>query len=162
MTIDPRTIDPRAFGVATLPDETEDAQTRAEDMARERWRRDAGARTLGLRLDEVGPGRAVMAFTVRDVHLDGHACRAAFVFALAEACLGYATGSTGAPDSWQMDGLASVAEGEALRAQAQHHPLAAAGGRAASLFEVVVTKADGTAVALLRARVPAEAPRVDA
>lgn len=158
MSIDPRSIDPRAFGVAGPSDDRDDGQARAEDAARERWRLDAGARSLGLRLDEVGPRRAVMVFTARDAHLDGGTLRAGFVFALAEACLGYASGHRGAAGSWQMEGLATVGEGTALRAEAQPHPMAPAGGDVgAELFEVRITTATGSPVALVQARLRADA-----
>ena len=82
MTPDPRTHDARAFGEPRL-DEVDAAQTLAEDCARAMWQRDTGSRSLGMRLDEIGPGRAVLEMRVRADMLNGHGiCHGGFIFAL--------------------------------------------------------------------------------
>jgi acyl-CoA thioesterase len=59
-------------------------------------RADAAAREAGVRLLDVGPGRAVVGMTVEARHVNGHGiCHGGYLFLLADAALAYASNSYG-------------------------------------------------------------------
>jgi len=59
-------------------------------------RADAAARGAGIRLIDVGPGRATTGMTVAERHVNGHGiCHGGYVFMLADAALAYASNSHG-------------------------------------------------------------------
>jgi len=58
---------------------------------------DAAAREAGVRLLDVGPGRARVAMTVGPRHVNGHGiCHGGYLFLLADAALAFASNSYGA------------------------------------------------------------------
>ena len=58
------------------------------------WAGDAASRALGMRIVEVGPGRAVLAMTVRDDMVNGHAIgHGGLTFALADSAFAFACNS---------------------------------------------------------------------
>ena len=88
--IDPRTHDFSAFGEGPAPVD-DAAQSLAEDCARAMWKRDAASQSLGMRLDEIGPGRAVMVMKIRPDMLNGHqTAHGGFIFALADSAFAFA------------------------------------------------------------------------
>ena len=63
----------------------------AEAVARAMYARDHAARTLGMIVDEVGPGFARLSMTVRDDMVNGHdMCHGGITFALADTAFAYA------------------------------------------------------------------------
>jgi acyl-CoA thioesterase len=59
-------------------------------------RADAAGRGAGVRLLDVGPGRARVALTVEARHVNGHGiCHGGYLFLLADAALAYASNSYG-------------------------------------------------------------------
>src|ERR1700748_3198370 len=59
-------------------------------------RADEAGRARGVRLVDVGPGRARTALTVEPRHLNGHGiCHGGYVFLLADAAFAYACNSYG-------------------------------------------------------------------
>jgi acyl-CoA thioesterase len=59
-------------------------------------RADAAGRGAGVRLLDVGPGRARVALTVEPRHVNGHGiCHGGYLFLLADAALAYASNSYG-------------------------------------------------------------------
>jgi acyl-CoA thioesterase len=59
-------------------------------------RADTAGREAGVRLLEVGPGRARVAMTVQHRHVNGHGiCHGGYVFLLADAAFAYACNSHG-------------------------------------------------------------------
>ena len=70
------------------PDEV--ARRSAETM----WAGDTASRALGMRIVEVGPGRAVLAMTVRDDMVNGHAIgHGGLTFSLADSAFAFACNS---------------------------------------------------------------------
>jgi acyl-CoA thioesterase len=70
------------------PDEV--ARRSAEAM----WSGDAASQALGMRLVDVGPGRAVLAMTVRDDMVNGHAIgHGGLTFSLADSAFAFACNS---------------------------------------------------------------------
>jgi acyl-CoA thioesterase len=73
-------------------------QGTAERVAAAMERADAAGRSAGVRLLDVGPGRARVALTVEERHLNGHGiCHGGYVFLLADAAFAYACNSHGVP-----------------------------------------------------------------
>lgn len=152
-TIDPRSIDPRAFGVAE-PDLTDAdaAQTLAEDCARAMWKRDAASRALGMRLDEIGPGRAVVVMRVRPEMLNGHqSCHGGFIFALADSAFAFACNSHNRATvaaGCSIDYLSPGRAGELLRAEGVERSRSGRSG----VYDITVSGEDGRIVALFRGK----------
>jgi acyl-CoA thioesterase len=79
---------PGALSGAVTPDEV--ARASAEAM----WAGDAASRALGMRIVEVGPGRAVLAMSVREDMVNGHGIgHGGLTFALADSAFAFACNS---------------------------------------------------------------------
>ena len=66
----------------------------ADRSAAVMWADDAASRALGMAIDEVGPGRAVLRMTVRDDMVNGHAIgHGGLTFALADSAFAFACNS---------------------------------------------------------------------
>ena len=64
---------------------TTDPQAMARACAEAMWPDDRAAQSLGISLDEVGPGHATLSMRVRDDMVNGHGtCHGGFIFALAD------------------------------------------------------------------------------
>lgn len=151
--IDPRTNDPRAFGVVDPDPAAEDAaQSLAEDCARAMWKRDTASQALGMRLDEVGAGRAVMVMRVRPDMLNGHqSCHGGFIFALADSAFAFACNSHNrvtVASGCSIDYLSPGRADELLRAEAVERSRSGKSG----IYDVTVSGEDGRLVALFRGK----------
>lgn len=151
MTLDPRSIDPRAFG-GVEPGTEEAAQDLAQDCARAMWQRDAASKSLGVRLDDIGPGRATMVMTVRADMVNAFGtCHGAFIYSLAHSCFAYACNAydrINLASSGHIDFLAPALEGEQLNAVAEERSRSGRTG----LYDVTVRNAAGVTVALFRGK----------
>jgi acyl-CoA thioesterase len=77
-------------------DDAQDAEGVARAAAEAMRRADRAAEGAGVRLLDVGPGRARVGLTVQDRHVNGHGiCHGGYVFLLADAALAYASNSRG-------------------------------------------------------------------
>jgi len=139
-----------------VPDAVETARATAEAMRRA----DRAAQGAGVALVEVGPGRAVVAMTVQDRHVNGHGiCHGGYLFLLADAALAYASNSHGVSavaSGADITFLRPVVLGAELVAEAVERALAGRSG----LYDVTVRDGGG-AVAEFRGRtrqVPGLAP----
>lgn len=125
-------------------------QERAERAARAMWANDQASQKMGMRLDEIAPGRAVLSMEVQPHHLNGHKiCHGGFIFTLADSAFAFACNSynrlTVAQEN-QITFLAPGQLGERLTATAQEQALAGRSG----VYDITVTGADGRKVALMR------------
>ncbi|MBY6159808.1 hydroxyphenylacetyl-CoA thioesterase PaaI [Mameliella alba] len=125
-------------------------QERAERAARAMWSNDQASQQMGMRLDEIAPGRAVLSMEVQPHHLNGHKiCHGGFIFTLADSAFAFACNSynrlTVAQEN-QITFLAPGQLGERLTATAQEQALAGRSG----VYDITVTGADGRKVALMR------------
>lgn len=74
------------------PDKDDIARRSAEAM----WAEDNATRALGIERVSVGPGRAVMAMTVRENMANGHGmCHGGYIFLLADSAFAFACNSHG-------------------------------------------------------------------
>lgn len=70
---------------------TLDPQALAEAVGQALFSRDPVAKSLGIRLLEISPGRARMEMRVRPDMVNGHGtCHGGMIFTLADACFAYA------------------------------------------------------------------------
>jgi acyl-CoA thioesterase len=123
-------------------------------------RADAAGRGAGVRLVDVGPGRASVALTVEARHVNGHGiCHGGYLFLLADAALAYASNSYGTSavaSGADIAFLRPVALGAQLVAEAVERAKAGRSG----LYDVTVRAGDEV-VAEFRGRtrqVPGLAP----
>jgi acyl-CoA thioesterase len=76
--------------------DADDPHLIAKRTAEAMQRADAAARGAGVRLLDVGPGRARTALTVEARHVNGHGiCHGGYLFLLADAAFAYACNSHG-------------------------------------------------------------------
>ena len=132
--------------------ERPDADSVAHAVAASILERDNATNALGMRLVEIGPGRATLAMTVRDDMLNGHAiCHGGFIFTLAYSCFAFACNSRNqatVAQACDISFLRPVKGGETLTASCRERHLAGRSG----IYDVEVTGAGGDAVAMFRGR----------
>ncbi len=125
-------------------------QAVAEAAAAAMWAADAASQGLGMVLESVGPGRAVMAMTVRDDMVNGHGlCHGGFIFTLADSAFAFACNSQGDKAVAQHCAISFLRpgrRGERLVAEAVERVSQGRSG----LYDVRVTGADGGVVAEMR------------
>ncbi|WP_345606409.1 hydroxyphenylacetyl-CoA thioesterase PaaI [Pseudonocardia adelaidensis] len=114
-------------------------------------RADTAGRGVGVRLLDVGPGRARVALTVEERHVNGHGiCHGGYLFFLADAAFAYACNSHGTSAvaaGADITFLRPVALGAELVAEAVERARAGRSG----LYDVTIRDGD-RAVAEFRGR----------
>ncbi|MEW6695486.1 Acyl-coenzyme A thioesterase PaaI [Tepidimonas thermarum] len=134
---------------ATTPSEP---QALAEAAAAAMWTRDRACQALGMRLESVAPGRAVMSMPVRADMVNGHAmCHGGLIFTLADSAFAYACNSHNhntVAAACTIDFLAPAREGDVLEAEAVERALAGRSG----VYDITVRVRGGHTVALFRGR----------
>jgi acyl-CoA thioesterase len=130
----------------------DDAHRLAQRAAEAMFSRDRASQDLGMKILEMGPGRAKLSMRVRGNMLNGHAiCHGGFVFSLADSAFAFACNShnraTVAAGA-TVDFLAAVREGEELYAEA----IEVWRSKRTGVYEVTVTTSAGDKVALFRGR----------
>jgi acyl-CoA thioesterase len=114
------------------------------------WQADRASRGLGMRLDDVGPGRARLSMTITEAMANGHGiCHGGFVFSLADSATAFAANQNGDPVVAQHAAITFVRPGrvgEVLVADAVERMRAGRSG----MYDVRVTTADGDLVAEFR------------
>lgn len=114
------------------------------------YERDITCRTLGIELDDVGPGRARMRMRVAGTMVNGHGTvHGGYLFLLADAAFAYACNSHGpaaVAQSAQVTFLRPAAVGDELVAEAVERGRAGRTG----VYDVTVRQAAGEAVAEFR------------
>lgn len=125
-------------------------QERAERSAAAMYATDAASQHLGMTLDEIAPGRAVLSMTVRPEHLNGHRiCHGGYIFTLADSAFAFACNSYNAVTVAQQNQVTFLSPGqpdERLTATAVETVRAGRSGT----YDVTVTGGDGRTVALMR------------
>ena len=128
------------------------AQRVAESAARTLFANDRASQQLGMVLISVEPGVASVSMTIRPDMTNGHGiCHGGFIFALADSAFAFACNSHGPATvaaAVTIDFLVPAKIGDALTAVAKERWL---GGRA-GLYDLSVTRADGTLIAHARGR----------
>jgi acyl-CoA thioesterase len=129
-----------------------EADAAALKAARALYANDKASQGLGIALGPVGPGVATVTMSVRADMCNGHGtCHGGFIFALADSAFAFACNSHGPATvaaAVAIDFLAPARAGDALTAVARERWL---GGRT-GLYDLVVTRSDGTTIAHARGR----------
>jgi acyl-CoA thioesterase len=129
-----------------------DPQALAEAVAAAMWSRDHATRALGMRLEAIAPGRAVLSMPVRRDMVNGHAlCHGGLIFTLADSAFAYACNSHNhntVASACHIDFLAPVREGDVLEAEAEERSLTGRTG----VYDITVRVRGGKTVALFRGK----------
>ncbi|MGQ7247645.1 hydroxyphenylacetyl-CoA thioesterase PaaI [Halomonas sp. V046] len=127
-------------------------QALAEACAEAMFARDQASQALGMRLVEVGPGRAVLAMTVREDMLQGHGnCHGGLLFTLADSAFAFACNSydeATVAAGCSIDYLAPAQLGDELTASAIERSRRGRTG----LYDITLSRQNGEPVALFRGR----------
>jgi acyl-CoA thioesterase len=125
---------------------TDAVRARAEAM----WAEDRASIGLGMRLDEVAPGRACLSMTVTEAMANGHGiCHGGFIFALADSAMAFAVNPRGEPAVVQHASISFIRPaqvGDILVADATERMHAGRSG----IYDVRVSTANGELVAEFR------------
>jgi acyl-CoA thioesterase len=118
--------------------------------ARAMWEADRASRGLGMRLEDVAPGRARLSMIVTEAMANGHGiCHGGFIFSLADSAMAFAANQHGAAAVAQHAAISFIRPGqvgEVLVAEAVERMHA---GRSA-MYDVRVSTAGGDLVAEFR------------
>ena len=129
-----------------------DPQLLAEAVGRAMFDRDVASQALGMQLLAVGPGTATMTMTVRADMCNGHAtCHGGLIFTLADSTFAFACNSynhNAVALGCTIDFLAPAREGDLLTANARVRQQ----GSRAGVYDITVTKQDGSEIALFRGK----------
>ncbi len=113
---------------------------------------DAATRGAGIRVVDVGPGRARTALTIEDRHVNGHGiAHGGYLFFLADAAFGYACNSRGVSTvaaGGDITFLRAARLGDELEAEAVERAIVGRSG----LYDVTIRSATGETVAEFRGR----------
>ena len=114
------------------------------------WARDRASQALGMRVLEIGPGRAVVRMTVRPEMCNGHlVCHGGMIFSLADSAFAFACNSHNrvtVANNCVITFVSPAREGDVLTAQAVERYR---GGRSGTC-DVTVTDQDDKVIALFR------------
>lgn len=117
-------------------------QERAERSAASMWRRDQASQWLGLSLDRVAPGQAILSLEVAAHHCNGHGiCHGGFIFTLADSAFAFACNSYNTLAVAQHNTISFIApgrQGDQLIATAQEVSRAGRNG----IYDVAVHAGD--------------------
>jgi len=125
-------------------------QRRAEKSAAAMWADDAASKSLGLRLDHIDAGTAVMSLNVDTKHLNSHdICHGGYILALADSAFAFACNSYNNVAVAQQNSITYLSParlGEHLTATAREVNVTGRSG----LYDVAVTAPNGRVVAEFR------------
>ncbi len=114
------------------------------------WADDTASRGFGMRLEDVGPGRARMSLVVTEAMVNGHGiCHGGFIFALADSAMAFACNSHGEHAVAQHCAITFVRpgrRGDTLTAEAVERTRSGRSG----IYDVRVCDATGETVAEFR------------
>ena len=125
-------------------------EARARKCAEVMFAQDSASAGLGMTIDDVTPGGAVLSMSVRPDMLNGHGiCHGGFIFTLADSAFAFACNSynqLAVAQQNQISYLAPGKAGERLHAAAREQSRTGRSG----VYDVTVTGEDGRTIALFR------------
>ncbi len=126
------------------------AQERADRAAAAMWASDDASKWVGMSLDQVTPGAAVMSMTVEKHHTNGHdICHGGVIFSLADSAFAFACNSHNRLAVAQHNMISFLVPGhlgDVLTATAREVSLRGRNG----IYDVQVTRGDGAVIAEMR------------
>jgi len=133
--------------MVTVTDGRELARACADAM----WSTDQASKGLGMALESVEPGRAVLSMTVRDVMVNGHGiCHGGFIATLADSTFAFSCNTHNVvtvASGFEIDFLESAHLGDELRAEGREVVLRGRSG----IYDVTVRRGE-TVIAVFRGR----------
>ncbi|MFY0989275.1 hydroxyphenylacetyl-CoA thioesterase PaaI [Halomonas sp. C05BenzN] len=127
-------------------------QQLAETCADAMFSRDHASQGLGMRIQSVAPGRAVLSMTVREDMVQGHGnCHGGFIFALADSAFAFACNTydeATVASGCSIDYLGPGQLGDVLTATAEERSRRGRTG----IYDITVRNQHGQEVALFRGR----------
>ncbi|MCP5037789.1 MAG: hydroxyphenylacetyl-CoA thioesterase PaaI [Rhodobacteraceae bacterium] len=127
-----------------------DDQTRAERVGEYLWARDRVSPSLGMELQTISAGHAVITMLVRADMVNGHnICHGGMIFSLADSAFAYACNSRNQSTLAQHNSITYLSParlGEPLRAEAHEVSLTGRSG----IYDVAVSGKDGRKIAEFR------------
>jgi acyl-CoA thioesterase len=127
-----------------------DAQHLAQACADALWTDDRACQALGVEVQEVATGHAVLGMNVREDMVNGHSiCHGGYIFLLADSAFAYACNSENhntVAAGARIEFLAPGRLGDRLTAVAGQ----VSQGRRTGVYDVVVTNQEGRTLALFR------------
>ena len=130
----------------------ESPESLAQRVAETMYARDTASQGLGMSVEDIGPGRAVLSMTVRGDMLNGlRSCHGGFIFALADSAFAFACNSRNEATvaaGCSIEFLRPGLEGERLRAVAKERLLSGRTG----IYDVDVFDGKGQLVATFRGK----------
>ena len=127
-----------------------DPEQLARACADAMWATDNASRALGMKIIDVGPGRAILTMTVADTMTNGHGmCHGGFIFTLADSAFAFACNSRNQNAVAQHCSVTYIRpgkRGDVLTAQAVERSRSGRSG----IYDITVTGSDGKVVAEFR------------
>lgn len=129
-----------------------DAQATAERVREGMFRNDRASKGLGMQVTAISPGHATVTMAVREDMLNGFdICHGGFITTLADSAFAFACNSYDeltVASGFSVDIVAPARLGDRLTATASEQSLTGRLG----VYDVVVTRDDGSTIALFRGR----------
>ncbi len=129
---------------------TTEADQLARDCAEAMWKNDHASQGLGMKIEEIGAGRAVLSRTVRPDMVNGHAiAHGGLIFTLADSTFAFACNSYDQRAVAQHCAVTFVNPaklGDRLTATGQERGRQGRGG----IYDITVTDQDGRVIAEFR------------
>lgn len=114
------------------------------------WADDNASQALGMTIDRVAPGEAVMSMVVTDAMVNGHGtCHGGYIFTLADSAFAFACNTYNQNTVGQQAAITYIAPalaGEKLVADAREVSRRGRGG----IYDVTVTNPAGETIAIFR------------
>lgn len=122
----------------------------AAACAESMWADDNASQALGMTIDRVAPGEAVMSMVVTDAMVNGHGtCHGGYIFTLADSAFAFACNTYNQNTVGQQAAITYIAPafaGEKLVADAREVSRRGRGG----IYDVTVTNPAGETIAIFR------------
>ncbi len=143
---------PEGAFMSDVPLTAGEAQSLAEATRDAMYERDRAAQALGIQIQAIRPGFAVLSMKVRSDMVNGHhICHGGMIFTLADTAFAYACNSYNkntVASACNIDFLAPGREGAMLTAEAQEQSLSGRTG----VYDVTVRDDSGRVIALFRGK----------
>lgn len=141
---------PATEASASMPASAMNPQQLAEASTAAMWAGDLASQGLGMALETVAPGRAVVSMTITEAMTNGHkTCHGGFIFTLADSAFAFACNSYNQRAVAQIASISFLAPafaGDHLRAEA--HEVARAGR--SGIYDIRVTNQKDAVIAEFR------------
>ena len=127
-----------------------DRQALAEACARAMWAEDQASQGLGMRIERVAPGEAVLAMEVAERMVNGHKiCHGGFIFTLADSAFAFACNSYDERTVAQHCAVTFIAPAKLGDVLTAHAVEVSRTGRS-GIYDITVTNGAGAVVAEFR------------